>query len=148
MVNEAIKPTGEHCKWTLNQFLYFNLDILQNIKAIKIVSSWASRFIVKYRPDLIGILNWIGICSRFRLRVSVIWRIFSGTWANNKSQTRKIKLKMFVLKWICDCRKWVWLLCTEGGRGQYPVSFYIFGYFSPSYLMSPWGDITQVTIKK
>ena len=32
--------------------------------------------------------------------------------------------------------------------GQYPVSFYIFEYFSPSYLMSPWGDITQVTIKK
>ena len=39
IVNEAIKPIGEHCKWTLNQFLYFNLDILQNIKAIKIVSS-------------------------------------------------------------------------------------------------------------
>lgn len=55
---------GTLYKWTLNQFLYFNLDILQNIKAIKIVSSWASRFIVKYRPDLIGSLNWIGICSK------------------------------------------------------------------------------------
>ena len=39
IVNEDIKPMVEHCKWTLNQFLYFNLDILQNIKAIKIVSS-------------------------------------------------------------------------------------------------------------